>query len=251
MHDESTIASYKQNGFAVISGLFSAEELKDIERHLDAHLRLDVATAPIGDVIIEEDAARSLRCLFRIHERSAYFDTLMRDSRLMQLVQQLFDGADVVADGTMLIDKAPFTTYEFPWHQDNAYQFWNPPDAVAVTLAVDESSAESGAIVCLAGSHRGSILPHQPSGVFGASRSLVTPPNADEFPAVTVSLKPGDVSLHHVNTIHRTGPNRTRNHRRNLGFAYHSSRSVRDEVAVDQYQRDLAKFLQTLRLPCG
>lgn len=81
MHDESTIASYKQNGFAVISGLFSAEELKDIERHLDAHLRLDVATAPIGDVIIEEDAARSLRCLFRIHERSAYFDTLMRDSR--------------------------------------------------------------------------------------------------------------------------------------------------------------------------
>lgn len=46
MHDESTIASYKQNGFAVISGLFSAEELKDIERHLDAHLRLDVATAP-------------------------------------------------------------------------------------------------------------------------------------------------------------------------------------------------------------
>ena len=71
MHDESTIASYKQNGFSVISGLFSAAELKDIERQLDAHLRLDLATAPIGDVIIEEDAARSLRCLFRIHERSA------------------------------------------------------------------------------------------------------------------------------------------------------------------------------------
>lgn len=100
----------------------------------------------------------------------------------MQLVQQLFDGADVVADGTMLIDKAPFTTYKFPWHQDNAYQFWNPPDAVAVTLAVDESSAESGAIVCLAGSHRGSILPHQPSGVFGASRSLVTPRTPMSFP---------------------------------------------------------------------
>ena len=245
MYDDFTIAAYERNGFAVIPGLFSTEELEEIERQLEAHIRLDLVSAPRGDVVFEADAERSLRCLFRIHERSLFFDQLMRDSRLIQLVRQLFNGADVIADGTMLIDKAPLTSYEFPWHQDNAYQFWDPPDAVAVTLAVDESTAESGAIVCLAGSHRGSILPHQPSGVFGASRSLLKTPNADEHPAVTVSLKPGDVSLHHVNTIHRTGPNRTPNHRRNLGFAYHSSRSVCDKVSVDQYKCDLEKFLQT------
>ncbi len=249
MEDESTTAAYQRNGFAVIPGLFSAEELLEIERQLEAHLRLDLVSAPRGDVVFEADAERSLRCLFRIHERSAYFDQLMRDSRLIQLVQQLFHGADVVADGTMLIDKAPLTKYEFPWHQDNAYQFWNPPDAVAVTLALDDSTAESGAIVCLAGSHRESIRPHQPSGVFGASRSLVTPPNAKDFSPVTLALKPGDVSLHHVNTIHRTGPNHTSRHRRNLGFAYHSSRAVCDKVAADQYKRDLAQFLQTQQVP--
>jgi phytanoyl-CoA hydroxylase len=249
MYDESTIAFYKRNGFAVIPSLFSAEELEEIERQLESHLRLDLASAPKGDVIFEADAERSLRCLFRIHERSAYFDQLMRDARLFQLVQQLFNGAGVIADGTMLIDKAPLTTYEFPWHQDNAYQFWNPSDAVAVTLALDDSTAESGAIVCLAGSHREKILPHQPSGVFGASRSLVASPNADEYPPVTLSLKRGDVSLHHVNTIHRTGPNYTPRHRRNLGFAYHSSRSICDNVAADQYKRDLAMFLQQQQTP--
>ncbi|MSR60392.1 MAG: phytanoyl-CoA dioxygenase family protein [Planctomycetaceae bacterium] len=249
MDDESTIAAYRRNGFAVIPGLFSAEELEEIARQLEAHLRLDLASAPRSDVIFEADSERSLRCLFRIHERSAYFDRLMRDARLMQLVQRLFNGADVIADGTMLIDKAPWTTYEFPWHQDNAYQFWNPPDAVAVTLALDDSTAESGAIVCLAGSHRESILPHQPSGVFGASRGLVSDPSTDEYSPVTLSLKPGDVSLHHVNTIHRTGPNRTSKHRRNLGFAYHSSRSVCDHTAADQYKRDLEKFLQTQQVP--
>ncbi|MDA1166237.1 MAG: phytanoyl-CoA dioxygenase family protein, partial [Planctomycetota bacterium] len=134
MYDESTITAYKRNGFAVIPSLFSAEEVAEIERQLEAHLRLDLTSAPKGDLIVEANAERSLRCLFRIHERSAYFDQLMRDARLIQLVQQLFDGADAIADGTMLIDKAPLTTYEFPWHQDNAYQFWNPPDAVAVTL---------------------------------------------------------------------------------------------------------------------
>ena len=249
MYDESTFADYKQNGFAVIPGLFSIEELQDIESHLKEHLRLNFFATPLGDVIVEADAARSLRCLFRIHERSAYFDTLMRHSRLIQLVQQLFDGAEVIADGTMLIDKAPFATYQFPWHQDNAYQFWSPPDAVAVTLALDDSTADSGAIVCLAGSHRESILPHQPSGVFGASRSLVNTSNASEYPAVTLTLRPGDVSLHHVNTIHRTGPNHTPQHRRNLGFAYHSSRSVCDDVAADQYKRDLDTFLQTQQVP--
>ena len=249
MYAESTIATYKQNGFAIIPGMFSAEEMEEIARQLEAHLRLDLASAPKGDVVFEADSERSLRCLFRIHERSVFFDQLIRDSRLIQLVRQLFNGADVIADGTMLIDKAPLTTYEFPWHQDNAYQFWSPPDAVAVTLALDDSTAESGAIVCLTGSHRESILPHQPSGVFGASRGLVTHPNADEYPPVTLSLKPGDVSLHHVNTIHRTGPNRTSKHRRNLGFAYHSSRSVCDNVAAGQYKRDLEKFLQTQQVP--
>ncbi|MDA0207438.1 MAG: phytanoyl-CoA dioxygenase family protein [Acidobacteria bacterium] len=249
MYDEPTIGAYNQNGFAVIPGLFSAEEMEEIARQLEAHLRLDVASAPRGDVIFEANAERSLRCLFRIHERSAYFDQLMRDCRLMQLVRQLFNGADVIADGTMLIDKAPTTTYEFPWHQDNAYQFWNPPDAVAVTLALDDSTSESGAVVCLAGSHRESILPHQPSGVFGASRGLVSDPSTEEYPPVTLSLKPGDVSLHHVNTIHRTGPNHTSRHRRNLGFAYHSSGSVCDNAAADQYKRDLEKFLQTQQAP--
>ncbi len=249
MYDDFTIAAYERNGFAVIPGLFSTEELEEIERQLEAHIRLDLVSAPRGDVVFEADAERSLRCLFRIHERSLFFDQLMRDSRLIQLVRQLFNGADVIADGTMLIDKAPLTSYEFPWHQDNAYQFWNPPDAVAVTLALDDSTAESGAIVCLAGSHREGILPHQPSGVFGASRGLVSDPGTEEYPPVALTLKPGDVSLHHVNTIHRTGPNHTSRHRRNLGFAYHSSRSACDNAAKDQYKRDLEKFLQTQQVP--
>ena len=56
MYDESTIAFYKRNGFAVIPSLFSAEELEEIERQLESHLWLDLASAPKGDVIFEADA---------------------------------------------------------------------------------------------------------------------------------------------------------------------------------------------------
>ncbi|MDA0659579.1 MAG: hypothetical protein O3C60_12145 [Planctomycetota bacterium] len=46
MYDEAMIAAYKQNGFAVIPGIFSADEIAEIARQLEAHLRLGVASAP-------------------------------------------------------------------------------------------------------------------------------------------------------------------------------------------------------------
>ena len=243
--NESTLATYRQNGFTVVRGLFSVTELKDMEIHLAEYLERTILTATPREFIFEANAEKSLRCAFRIHERSEYFDALMRAPRLLAIVRQLFNGADVLADGAMMITKAPFTAYEFPDHQDNAYQFWSPADAVSVTLALDESSEESGAIVCRAGSHTQGILPHRPSGVYGASRGLVEIPAAGEYAEVALSLMPGDISLHHVNTIHRTGPNLTARQRRNLGFAYHSSRSTRDETARAEYERQLKEFLKT------
>ena len=242
-NDESINRSYRERGFAVVHKMFSAQELEEVKAEVQHYLARDISGAKAGDFIFENNAEKSLRCAFRMHEHSDYFNSLMRKPSLITLVQRLFGDADAIADGTMLINKVPLAAYEFPYHQDNAYQFWTPPDAVGVTLALDESSAESGAIVCLEGSHTQGILPHQPSGVLGASRSLVSMPKAAEYAEVTLSLQPGDVSLHHVNVIHHTGPNRTANHRRLLGFSYHSSRSLCDEVARSQYERDLKIFL--------
>jgi hypothetical protein len=39
------------------------------------------------------------------------FDALMREPRLLAIVRQLFNGADALADGAMMITKAPFTAY--------------------------------------------------------------------------------------------------------------------------------------------
>jgi len=234
---------YDDQGFAVVRGVFAANELEVIEAEVDHYLDEQIAAGESRELILEATPGKAVRCAFGMDQRSVYFDALMRDRRLYEVVRELWSDAEALADGTMLINKAPFSSYEFPWHQDNAYQFWSPPEAVALTLALDDSSAESGAIVCLAGSHQQEILPHRPSGVLGASRGLVEMPKDGKYPEVTLSLHPGDLSLHHVNTIHRTGPNRTSKNRRNLGFAYRSSRSLRNEAAMSQYERDLKQFL--------
>lgn len=233
--------SYHQHGFEVVKGLFSSGELEKIRQDVQQYLAEQIAESEPGEVYYEETKSGTpqVRCVFQMQQRSDYFRQLRGDSRLVGIVRALFGGLEVVQDGVMLIDKAPQTAYEFPFHQDNAYQFWSPPDAVAATLALDDSTSDSGAIVCLRGSHVTGILPHQKSWVLGASLGLVEKPDTSRYPEVTLTLNPGDLALHHVNVVHRTGPNHTDRHRRQLGFAYHSARAVPDQAARDRYQHHL------------
>ena len=247
MDYDAIAREYHENGFGVVPGFFSSEELAEVDRQLRRYLQESLSDLEPGEAYYEDGGGGAVRCVFRINQRSGYFAGLMRDSRLIELVEALYPGAAAEADGVMLIDKAPYATYEFPYHQDNAYQFWNPAEAVAVTLALDEANDDNGTIVCLKGSHRAPILPHQPSGVTGASLGLLEKPDLSRYPEVPLDLKPGDLSLHHVNVIHRTGPNRTAEHRRNLGFAYHSSRARRDREAHARYQEHLGRINTSIR----
>ena len=234
--------AYHQHGYAIVPGLFPPDDLRAVEAQVQGYLREAIAAPEPGEVHREDLPSSPIRCVFRMHERSDYFRKLMTEPRLISVVRAVFGGADVVADGVMLIDKAPHASYEFPLHQDNAYQFWSPPEAVAATLALDESTAENGAIVCWRGSHTLAVLPHAPSGVAGASLGLVEPRQVSHYPEVALAMKPGDLALHHVNVIHRTGPNRTGRHRRNLGFSFHSSRARRDEAANAHFQAHLQRI---------
>ena len=165
---------------------------------------------------------------------------LLPSDLLRQIVEPLL-GDTLVADGVQYIDKPPHASYEFPYHQDNAYQFFQPALSLAATVALDDQGPDSGAIELLAGSHQLPILPHQPSGVLGASRGMVDAPDTDRFPAALPALAAGDLLIHHTNVIHRTGPNRTDRHRRNLGFTYHGERATQDAEAAAAFARQLAE----------
>jgi ectoine hydroxylase-related dioxygenase (phytanoyl-CoA dioxygenase family) len=54
--------------------------------------------------------------------------------------------------------------------------------------------------------------------------AVVDPTLVDESLAVDVVLAPGDVSVHHPNLIHGSGPNATERQRRALALRYRSGR---------------------------
>ena len=237
---------YRTNGFVVVRGLFEADRLQEITDEVERVVYDAASTAEHGRVYFDNEEARAqrkasaVRCVFRIQEGSHYLRELLTSPQMTDLVRPLL-GDDPVADGIQYIDKPPHASYEFPWHQDNAYMFYEPPRALVATVALDPQLADSGPIAFLRSSHTLETLPHQPSGVLGASRGLVDPPDKATYPEVMVEMEAGDVLIHHANVIHRTRPNRTPRHRRNLGFVYHGASATMDAEANAKYERELSR----------
>ena len=239
MDHKEIIEAYHRDGFAIIRQFISSEELTKLTEVLQGYLRDIPPSATPGEICYEEEQPDKIRCIFMMQERSDYFRQFGQHPRLIDIIEAVFAGADAVLENVQMINKVPYASYRFPSHQDNAYAFWYPPDAVAATLAVDESTPVSGPIVCLKGSHTIGILPHQSSGISGASLELVDPPDTEKFPEVPLCVQPGDLTLHHANVIHYTGPNQTDRDRRYIGFLYRSAKSKRDHQAYGHYQKQL------------
>ena len=68
---ELPLQEYHQNGFAVIKGFFSAEEMRRVRAHVQRCLHEMISAAEPEDVYYEGVRTRSVRYAFRMHERSA------------------------------------------------------------------------------------------------------------------------------------------------------------------------------------
>ena len=245
MNLETLTEEFRVNGFVVARGLFGTDLLRDVTAEVERVVDNVVASGGYDRMYFDDETeaaagqtASAVRCVFRVQDLSDDLRDLLDSPPLNDLARTLL-GDEPVADGIQYIDKPPHASYEFPYHQDNAYMFFAPPRALVATLALDNQSAESGPIACLSGSHVLEILPHAPSGVLGASRGLVGPPDTATYPEVAVEVEAGDVLVHHANVIHRTGPNRTAGHRRNLGFIYHGAGAVQDLQAHADYEQQI------------
>jgi hypothetical protein len=108
------------------------------------------------------------------------------------------------------------------WHQDVTYWGLEPPFALTAWYAVDDSDVENGCMRCIPGTHRG-IREHGTASREGNLLSInqeapVTP--EEEAKAVDLTLRAGEISLHHGMLIHGSNPNRSTRRRCGLTLRY-------------------------------
>jgi len=145
------LESYRRDGFVVLNGVFSEEEI-DV---LHAALAEDQRTP--GPHLIMEDDGVTLRAIYASHLRHSVFRRLVRLDRLVVPAQQLAGDRALYVHQLKVNDKRPFGGSHWAWHQD--YIVWRntdnlrAPALVNACVFLDDVTEFNGPVVYLRGSH--------------------------------------------------------------------------------------------------
>lgn len=201
------IASYEKDGFVSPVSVISVQEALRFRKQLEAaEARWPEAFKGVG----RNNA----------HLNFTFLDEIVHHTGILDAVEDLI-GPNILVSATVLFIKEPGDPGFVSWHQDATYMGLEPHSGVTAWLALSESDEEAGCMSMIPGSHKSPIQPHIDTYsdfnilTRGQEISVV-----DESSAVPLVLKPGQMSLHHMRTIHGSQPNMSDDRR--IGFSIQS-----------------------------
>jgi ectoine hydroxylase-related dioxygenase (phytanoyl-CoA dioxygenase family) len=120
-----------------------------------------------------------------------------------------------------LLVKEPGSGAPTPWHQDGPYFAMRGDQCASIWIALDPVTRETGAVEYVRGSHRWGKF-YEPAGFTNDGRlkneALEKAPDIDaareKFDIACWDMEPGDVTVHHVLTLHGAPGNVSQSQRR-------------------------------------
>jgi hypothetical protein len=152
------------------------------------------------------------------HLLFSWLGDLVRQDRIVDAIEDLY-GPNLLCWTTNFFIKEANNPAFVSWHQDSTYWGLDRPDVVTAWIAFTPSNQANGAMGFIPGTHTSDQIPHRDTF---AKNNLLTrgqevAVEVDEKDAVTIELKPGEMSLHHVRLVHGSPPNPSNDRR--IGFA--------------------------------
>ena len=198
---------FAEHGWIVVRAAVSPDRAGKLERAVD-ELYDARLPAPPGEVWEFVSASRV----------SAPIAEHAYDATIAQRVAEVLGCARVkILQDTALVKPASVGT-SVAWHQDHTYTgYLEPARAVSIRLALTECNVGNGCLEVIDGSHAWGLL--------GDVRALTESHVADALGTaaarwrdrvVSIELSPGDLSIHHCLTLHRSGENRSHAARKTL-----------------------------------
>jgi non-haem Fe2+, alpha-ketoglutarate-dependent halogenase len=154
----------------------------------------------------------------KTHLLFPWLNDLVHHERIVDAIEDLY-GPDLLCWTTNFFIKEARNPAFVSWHQDSTYWGLNRPDVVTAWFALSDSNASNGAMGFVPGTHKADQIPHRDT--FDRDNLLTrgqeVAVDVDESQAVTITLEPGEISLHHVRLVHGSPANPSNDRR--IGFA--------------------------------
>ena len=206
---DQIVREYQDLGYSVVEGLFTPDECQAIQKIAET-----LPSFSSGDLLPVMNPHR---------ERPELLET-MSDTRVVSIIRRLMKGKPVGMQTQYFFCRPG--TRGFSFHQDNYYVQAADDQFVSAWLALEDVTAENGALIVLPGSHREPMLRvreiPQPS-TFGQD------PNHNrqecivekDYPRISVAVRQGGVVFLHSHMVHSSNHNITTDrYRRALLMTY-------------------------------
>lgn len=203
------IGQYHNDGYLLIKQALLPNQLNTLQKITQKFID-DSRQVKENDDVYDLDSCHSadnprLNRIKTPHTQHIAFWDVLRSERILSYLKPLL-GENIRLHNSKLNTKAGQGGAAVQWHQDWSFYPHTNDDLLALGIMLSDISEEDGPLQVVPGSHKRDVLPHDHGGTFCGA---VDPnlPEARLAEAVTLTGKAGDMSIHHVRTLHGSAPN--------------------------------------------
>lgn len=134
-----------------------------------------------------------------------------------------------------------------PYHQDNFYHCIKSGRGLKLLLALDEMGEDEGALVYSNTPATFRVLEHVPSRIKGFSSMIKDEEGKkieDELGSTAYRLRPGEVTYHFLNNIHRAEANKSSSKKQFIVFRVEASDEDEDRDMRERYEGVVRKHIR-------
>jgi ectoine hydroxylase-related dioxygenase (phytanoyl-CoA dioxygenase family) len=225
MLSPADLATYRRDGFIVVPGILTSDEVEALRRVTEEFVRDARSIAANDDIYDLEDthsaAEPRVRRIKMPHLHHPEYARAARHPKIVEVLKDLW--GTVRFDTGKLNMKSAGYGAPVEWHQDWAFYPHTNDDLAAVGIMLDDCDLENGPMMVIPRSHLGPVYDHHgPDGRFCGALD----PDAcglDLSPAAPCLGKAGSITVHHVRAVHGSATNFSGNERRFLLFQYRAA----------------------------
>ena len=268
MLDATRIDGYERDGYLAIEGVLTVDELEELRRVTDGFVEKSRNVGSNDEIFDLEPGhsaqSPSLRRIKHPVSKHPVYAKYARHDPILDIVECLL-GPNLRYHNNKLNMKNPAHGSAVQWHQDWAFYPHTNDSILEVGIALDDMTADNGALMVIPGSHKGRIWDHHQDGVFVGG---ITDPAFSADGAVSVTVNAGGITLHHVRMVHGSKPNQSQRPRRMFFIGFYATdawplipgedsledldeRIVRGKPTLEPRMEDLPVRLSLPRVPGG
>lgn len=200
----SVLSDYDEHGVAVVRGALSPAWIERMQRATDRVIAMPTA---IGSTYADPKTGGAFSHDLFLWRHDDDFRALALDSPLPAIARAVLGTGRLQLFFDQLLVKEPGLRMPIAWHQDLTTFPLTGAQVVSIWIPFDPVDEANGVVRYVPGSHRW--------GRTIRDRNYAAAPGDEEMPdpsmldAVSWSLEPGDIVLHHPLTVHGSEGNRS------------------------------------------